>query len=250
LITPDVPFPTFEINLYDTCRICEETGIIEELKCCTGGLCLDCCVKWFSLANLDNIRQFYCPFCNTIPNMEKQFVKKQFINFSKKLPQLNDSFITGCRKCYIVLHTKQHFCTNCVNYQTETKFCPQCSAPSVKISGCSSVTCTVCDTMWCYRCVNINCNCEDEEDEDEYDEEDEDEYEEDEEKDEDDEDEDDEEEEPSTDQVSFENETVEPAIAGTWLHVPANQQMYMVLVMMLGTHARITHMWLRALRWT
>ncbi|KHJ92112.1 hypothetical protein OESDEN_08009 [Oesophagostomum dentatum] len=39
--------------------------------------------------------------------------------------------------------------------QKNSRKCPQCSIPIQKAEGCNNMVCTMCDTLFCYKCGEI-----------------------------------------------------------------------------------------------
>ncbi|XP_060094803.1 E3 ubiquitin-protein ligase RNF217 isoform X2 [Heteronotia binoei] len=113
-----------------TCRVCLEEKPLKPLPCCKKPVCEDCLKRYLS-------SQIQCPTC--------QFV--------------------WCFKC----HSPWHEGVNCKEYKKGDKLlrhwaneiehgqrnaqkCPKCKIHIQRTEGCDHMTCSQCNTNFCYRC--------------------------------------------------------------------------------------------------
>jgi len=161
---------------YDACHICgNETHLTDSCgrKNCNTRLCDDCAKSWYGenkKGHVINMRKMLCMFCNREPLYE--IIKKygsDNIQDIAKLPEIDNNIVYAwCIECNAIKECANrecggelpeytnYTCTECIESQCDIseyiKNCPECEQPTYLVSGCSHITCTICECHWCFVC--------------------------------------------------------------------------------------------------
>ena len=170
-------------SLTTCCNLCFEEYSFHHLQSpcghCNNICCSDCLKSWYSSlkpGHLYSPTLSLCPFCKNIP---KGAVLRKFnpqacciitSRVAHKTQQTikfkTDMSYAWCIKCYKVKEAFPKACgelaqTELTNFKCEScqivmvdsksKNCPSCDVPTVKLDGCSHLTC-VCGCHWCWEC--------------------------------------------------------------------------------------------------
>jgi len=148
---------------------------------CNNLMCFECLGTWYSQLQPGRVvlpSHLLCPFCKCRPQSKtlKKY-NKQVCTIIKSRVELNTKWYHAwCVDCYQIkqavqreclresLPTLNEFrCEQCTEaalakqsddadfVAKNSKKCPACEAPTVKVSGCNHITCR-CGAHWCYQC--------------------------------------------------------------------------------------------------
>eukprot|EP01060_Flectonema_neradi_P008379 TRINITY_DN159_c13_g1_i1.p1 TRINITY_DN159_c13_g1~~TRINITY_DN159_c13_g1_i1.p1 ORF type:complete len:1144 (+),score=207.08 TRINITY_DN159_c13_g1_i1:55-3432(+) len=170
-------------SLTACCNLCFEEFSFNQLQSpcglCDNMCCTDCLKSWYSSlkpGHLYSPTLSLCPFCKQVPKgaVLRKFNPQACCIITSKVAHKaqratkfrSDMSYAWCVKCYKI---KEAFpkacgdlaqqeitnfkCEGCqvVAKDSKSKRCPQCDVPTVKVDGCSHLTC-VCGCHWCWEC--------------------------------------------------------------------------------------------------
>lgn len=172
-LTPNdkVIVPKTLSEIITTCSICFQNSTQLTLLCtnqkCFSVGCQTCFKEWYTQKG-DGFEFFVnktrCPFCKTSPNFR---TTTQTIHDNIALGKTLDLYkkYATCSSCFNVTQINQRcddhqeienfVCDVCQNWDSgvlSPKLCPSCGVCIEKDGGCNHITCSVCQTHWCYLC--------------------------------------------------------------------------------------------------
>eukprot|EP01026_Neomeris_dumetosa_P046146 TRINITY_DN3922_c0_g1_i8.p1 TRINITY_DN3922_c0_g1~~TRINITY_DN3922_c0_g1_i8.p1 ORF type:complete len:449 (-),score=39.85 TRINITY_DN3922_c0_g1_i8:248-1450(-) len=167
-------------KLLDACNLCFENKKLVNLQSacgfCTYQACADCLAEWYKQTSPGKLAlpsHLQCPFCKRRPKGTtlRRFNKLActIVGELKPIQIRGDYYYGWCMQCYKIKEAVPRTCAGdtipelngfvCEKCKIEseinlkdTKKCPQCKAPTVKIDGCNHILCTQCNCHWCYLC--------------------------------------------------------------------------------------------------
>lgn len=164
-------------------------NIIPACGNCQNRICRNCVKRWYSQAETGKIVSkcnTECPYCKCSPKFD--IIKGTFLKYLTNLRKTKGNrgiiyewdrnFIHAvCRDCLKVApavarecaqqapNIKDFVCEGCLEERRRlrqddelalaalaTKKCPSCEVYTQKISGCNHITCTSCNSHWCWCC--------------------------------------------------------------------------------------------------
>ncbi|CAF3714742.1 unnamed protein product [Rotaria socialis] len=157
-------------------------------KLCHAEACTDCLTKWYEVVQPGSIvliAHLSCPFCKHAPNGKilKRYNKQActIVRSDKKNDYDEHWYYGWCLNCYKVKMAQEKVCLadgeipqlhdfvcdECEakrkqkSTPTDVKYCPginqttkqTCGIAVSKNGGCNHITCTACNSHWCWLCV-------------------------------------------------------------------------------------------------
>mmetsp|Transcript_28694 Transcript_28694/g.95261 ORF Transcript_28694/g.95261 Transcript_28694/m.95261 type:complete len:964 (+) Transcript_28694:65-2956(+) len=177
-------------RLADTCNLCFEEKPLRALQSacgrCKNLACASCLGRWYGQLRPGRLyvpSEGLCAFCKCTPKAAtlRAFNRTVLRLTGRRTLELDAGMYYGwCRTCFKIKPAVprdcaretpelEHFeCGECVEARVlaaarteeereqamkdNTKECPGCKAPTVKLSGCNHITCTQCPVHWCWQC--------------------------------------------------------------------------------------------------
>ena len=158
-------------------------------KSCHADACLNCLAKWYEATKPGSIVlpvHLLCPFCKQTPNAKvlKRFNRQACSILKIDLKnEIDEHWYYGwCVDCYRIKKAQEKACTGdgvipvlngfvceeCdalrqTSHNRTIKYCPGmnedgksvCGMAIEKKGGCNHITCTTCDSHWCWLCVKM-----------------------------------------------------------------------------------------------
>ncbi|CAF3042108.1 unnamed protein product [Rotaria socialis] len=158
-------------------------------KSCHAGACIECLTSWYEAVKPGGIvlvSHLSCPFCKQAPlgKILKKYNKQACtILRPDKKNDIDEHWYYGwCLDCYKVQKAQEKICSgnddipeltnfvcdDCaevrkISKSANSKFCPGinentkeiCGIAISKNGGCNHITCTACNSHWCWLCVKI-----------------------------------------------------------------------------------------------
>ncbi|KAG2468762.1 RN217 ligase, partial [Polypterus senegalus] len=120
----------YKLCIVLTCRICLEDKSIKPLSCCKKAVCEECLKRYLS-------SQIQCPAC-------------QFVWCFKCHSPWHEG--VNCREYKKGDKLLRHWASEIEHGQRNAQKCPRCKIHIQRTEGCDHMTCSQCNTNFCYRC--------------------------------------------------------------------------------------------------
>eukprot|EP00811_Abedinium_folium_P024894 NODE_3501_length_2026_cov_18.735650.p1 GENE.NODE_3501_length_2026_cov_18.735650~~NODE_3501_length_2026_cov_18.735650.p1 ORF type:complete len:608 (+),score=199.81 NODE_3501_length_2026_cov_18.735650:228-1826(+) len=173
-------------KLAETCMLCFEERPLHAMQSscgrCENMACSECLRTWYGRLAPGKLyipSEGHCAFCKRIPKAAtlRPLNRLACRLIGRATLKLDASMYYGwCRTCFRIAEAMPKDCAReapeLVNFECAecaekrlaskkldeealtklSKKCPGCKAPTVKISGCNHITCSMCPVHWCWEC--------------------------------------------------------------------------------------------------
>ena len=160
----------------DQCSVCFDHGSTNLVLICSNPQCFAkahtmCAQKTFEQPGPGKIfypSRLLCPFCRKVPNLSIRTNHSSFFSILQQYSSIKfdeSKSYAMCLQCRAVKEVPKLSCSatdsqlnftcqDCQRCVKSEKFkqCPGCGIYTEKDGGCNHITCSVCNTDWCYKC--------------------------------------------------------------------------------------------------